>query len=525
MNAELLNRDRGEWWSEHYKPNVAQELGSAITALGLDESWENIAKDPLRLALANALWSSTIACFGPQLSADTLVALNKARFGPEYITADVSAHVFTGNHLSVSGKLFPLDSQGNHIPGPVLVHHMPTFVSIEGGKPTIGDISPITLEPVDDKFELSLKTPNGYVWRKTLDVIKAASYTTQLVGKDGLKAPVKSIASPCVSSFQVMILRPDCQENCLMCTVARGTGAIPEFYQVQVSEVLDVLLGDAAAKGHAFQQTFTGGSLSNGDGGFASAHGWGMELLAQKISVIEEETGNKIPVQIQLEMVLPKDQSTWQGIINTLSHYTNDLGWKISLAINMEVIQDDWKPEFLQGRIKSQTTLYDHLAFAQQVHDGTDGMVHINSLIMFGMKPIDLQDGQYLAADLSVLKQLIHAGINPDYQPVKIEGNTPLEAYPPPNPVYLLLQDIALKQMISQARLPWSPGCVGGCNACDQSHETIQLLKAAKKAGAFLPDVLAPLLIKLGDTYSELYREIFSSHVYGAPVTLYEAKS
>lgn len=512
-------------WLETQKLHISDSVSGAIKALGIDAPWEEVAKDPLKIALADTLWSTTLACFGPKLTPDLVKALNIARFGSDYLTNDVAAHVFTGNHLSVSCRLIPVTSDGNRGPGPVLVHHMPTFASVDGGKPAIGDVSPITLEKHEGQFVVSMTTPSGHIWTKALEVLPAKANATTLVGKDQAMAMVKSIASPCVSAFGVLILRPDCQENCIMCTVPRGNGAISQAYQEQVSGVLDLLVDDAALHNHAFQQTFTGGSLAYGDGGFMTAHAWGMELLASKIAAKEHELGKKIPVQIQLEMVLPDDQSTWPDIVDTLAHYTKDLGWNISLAINMEVIQDAWKGLFLQGSIKSVTTLEDHVAFAQAVKHKTHNAVQINSLVMFGMKPKAMDDSSYMAADLAALQQLIGAGIKPDYQPVKIESNSVVEAYPVPNPVLLMLQDAALKQMIAKAKLPRSPGCVGGCNACDQSHETNQLLAAAKKAKVSLPDVFAPLFHGLGKEYEMLYKQIFSSPVPASPIVLYEASS
>ena len=110
---------------------------------------------------------------------------------------------------------------------------------------------------------------------------------------------------------------------------------------------------------------------------------------------------------------------------------------------------------------------------------------------------------------MGVLKQLIAAGIKPDYQPVKIESGTDIEAYPPPNPMFLLVQDLALKHMLAKAKLPWSPGCVGSCNACDQSAETKALLIAAKKQGIAIPELVAPILDELGVVYKQAFQEVF----------------
>lgn len=519
----LSNRD--ELWLQTEQSQIADAVGIAITSLDLDKPWEQLASDPLKMALADALFSSSLACFGPKIHSGHLKELNMLRFGSGYLTQDVAAHVFTGNHLSVSCHLIPVGNDGKRTFGPVQVHHMPTFASVDGGKPAIGDVSPIALTKEENQFYLSLVTPAGHVWKKAIEVLQASEHATQMVGLDQAQTVFKSIASPCVSSFQVLILRPDCQENCLMCTVPRGAGNISEHYQAQVSEVFDILIDEVVASGHAFQQTLTGGSLSAGDGGFATAHAWGMEILAAKVAAKEAQIHKKIPVQIQLEMVLPKDQSTWPEIIDTLAHYTTNLGWKISLAINTEVIQESWEPVFIQGAIKSATTVEDHVNFAKALKEGTHGAVVINSLVMFGMKPVGMDAGEYMTADLLVLQQMVAAGIKPDYQPVKIEAGSKLEAYPSPNPVHLMVQDAALKQMIAQAKLPWSPGCVGGCNACDQSHETNQLLIAAKQAGVSLSDLFKPLLQGLGGGYEKAYQQLFPSFAPGSKGLLYEKHS
>lgn len=506
----LMQKERGVWWKEQWKPWVAKELGVAVTKLDLDLPGEEIAQDPLKTALVNSLWSSTLACFGSELSAETLVKLNKARFGDSYVTEDVTAHVFTGNHQAVSCQILPLTSHGESMVGPAMVHHIPTFATVEGGKPTIGDISPIHLvSSGDGRFILSLETPSGYIWNKQLKVIPASAYTTSEMGSEGAQAMFKSIASPCVSAFQVLILRPDCQENCLMCTVPRGSNPISSTYQDQTSEALDVLIDEATKKGKAFQQTFSGGSLSYGDGGF-NAQAWGMRLLAEKIRTREFRTGHRMPVQLQLEMILPSNKGWWSNIIKRINYYQQALGWQISLALNIEVIQDAWRPLFLRGRIKSTTSVEDHIAFAQQLAKVTAGKVMINSLVMFGMKPLDLSDEAYLTGDLEVLSKLVVAGIKPDYQPVKLENETPVEAFPPPNPIHLMIQDAVLKHLIAKAALPWSPGCVGGCNACDQSHETSMLIRAANRLGLSLPQVFTPLIEGVGEEYVDAYHKIFS---------------
>lgn len=483
QDAALFHTERGLWWQEKYKKELQTSVHTAMTALDLDKPWEEIYGDPVQEALANSIWSTILACNGPQLSAETLLALNKQRFGDAYIDKNNSDH-FTSNHLSVPGVMKSL--------GPAMVHHMPTFATQKDGKPTIGDISPITLIHDGDSFVLSLETPSGHVWKKQFDVLPAAEFATE----------IKDIASPCASSFQVTILRPTCQEFCTMCTVTKGDGFVSEEYKGKVSHALDVLIGHAAHEHHAFQQSLSGGTISSGDGGFSTAHEWALRM-------IEEKTHRKnIPVQLQLEMVLPPDQSTWKPILQTLNSYVQK-GWKISLAVNIEILHDTWEGVFLHGAAKGASTVADHLAFAKLLSEETEGKIQMNSLVMFGLKPSSLSYSFYLSSDLDVLKQLIAAGIKPDYQPVKIESGTPTEAYPPPNPMFLLVQDLALKYMLAKAKLPWAPGCVGSCNACDQSAETKTLLAVAKKQKVAIPELVAPILDELGPVYKQAFQEVF----------------
>lgn len=134
----------------------------------------------------------------------------------------------------------------------------------------------------------------------------------------------------------------------------------------------------------------------------------------------------------------------------------------------------------------------------------------MNSLVMFGLKPAAMSYGEYMTKDLRVFQELINAGIHAEYAPVKIESGTLIEAYPPPDPVFFMIQYAALRQMIKQAKLPWSPGCVGGCSACHHLVETNALLGVAKRNGISLPEKFAPILAKLGSEYTEAFTKLFT---------------
>jgi len=514
LDQQLFEAKRGSQWMEMNQKTVADSIGHVMDVFGLDAPWEDIAESPVKKAAANALWSCTLACFGPTLSHADLSDLNAKVTG---IAEDGIEYKFTSNHMSVPVKLHSVDSMGHKTNEYAMVHYMPAFASGLPGFPSIGDVSPIALEQGENGYVLSMKTPSGHVWQKSLEVIPFKEYVQKsLKNKSTL---FTDVVFPCVSNFQVLNVRPTCEEGCLMCTVEKGDGQISSEHKENVGKAFDVLIDEAMKSGKAFQLSISGGSLKGGDAGFESGHGWALSILKEKL----DEKGFHHPVQLQLEVILPSDPDSWPGIIDTIFPYVKHDGWQVSLAINIEAVQETWKSVFLPGANKSVTSVDDHVSFAHQLAKKTDGKVQINSLVLFGMKPVGLSDTQYLTADLQALQKLVDAGIKPNFQPVKIENSTKLKAHPVPNPIELLMQDVALKVMIKKAGLTASPGCVGGCNACDQTHETQGLLMALGKAGILPGDFVYPLAHTVSPEYADALISVLNPPISEKGV-VYEAK-
>ena len=314
----------------------------AMISFGIDKPWEEVTKNPVKIAAANAIWSCTLACFGPKLSQADLADLNSEVTG---IPEDGIEFKFTSNHLSVPVKLCSIDNNGNKTKELPMIHYMPAFATSISGPPNIGEVSPIILVKGEPGYHLSLITPSGYIWEKSLEVIPFKDYVqTSLKTKSDI---FTATVYPCVSNFQVLNIRPTCQEGCLMCTVEKGDGQILPDYKQKVGNAMDILIDEASKSGKAFQLSVSGGSLESGDAGFDSAHGWALSLLKEKL----DAKGFKYPVQLQLEAILPADKTSWSDIIQTISEYVNDYGWQISLAINIEAVQEEWKHLFFLAQI------------------------------------------------------------------------------------------------------------------------------------------------------------------------------
>lgn len=497
----LFNTRREDWWGEKYRQEVQSSVDTALTLLDLDKPWEEIHADSMKEAVANMLFGAVLSCFGPKISEEQLLELNEARFRNSIHNVKESDPGFTSNHRSVSVRL--------RSPGPVFSYHMPAFAAREDGKPTIGDISPISISQQDGGFQLHLTTPSGHTWYKQLDVLPAADLVNQPVGKKGGTVVfARDIASPCVSKYQVMVLRDTCERksaDCAMCSVPRGTGIIIPERWTQISRTLDLLIDEAMKRGDTlFYQTLSGGSTDSGDGGFSTGHELAMGLIEEKL-----RKGDKIKAKLELEMMLPPDKNLWMPVIEKLNHYVEDLGWGISLAINMEALPDEWRRLFMPGT-KGTLTLADHIEFARVLKEKTGGKIQMSTLVMFGMKPVEMEYGDYMLADLKLIKELIEAGIHVDYGPCKNDLDTKYETFPPPDPVFYMIQYLALKKMIIDAKLPPSHGCVGSCSRCHQTEATSAVLAVARRQNISLPEKLAPILRELGQDYTKAFTEVFS---------------
>lgn len=493
-DAALFGKERDAGWAEVNSREIRASLDFAITALHLDAPWEELHRDPVKEALAQVLFVSTLSCFGPNMTQEMHIALIRKHHGALFDELSTK-NTFTANHSSVPCRL-----EGD---GLSAVHHIPIFPTIPGWRPTIGDISPIDIIQIGDEFQVHLNTPSGYIWNKRLAVLAASELSGEVVGVKGNEiVRARNIAMPCVSGFQVMDLRDTCSEDCVMCSVPRGRGVITEEYWIQVSKTFDGLIYDAAKRDHAFTQTLSGGSEDSPDGGFHTAH-------ERALTEIEQKVPSGMGVQVELEMMLPPDKSTWEPIMEILNRYAQKPGWKIGLAINMEVLNDAWKQLFLR-KVKGTLTLADHIEFARLLRAKTDGRIRMSTLVMFGMKPVAMNYGQYMLEDLQFIKTLLREGIYVDYAQLKLQLGRPIESYPPPDPVLYMIQFVALRQMLAKAKLPYSPGCVGACGACHHVAETNSLLGVAKKRGISLSKVFAPILETLGPDYQAAFTKVFT---------------
>lgn len=507
----LFNTRRDYSWGEKYGNELKTSVARAITSFDLDAPLDVIMLDPVKRALALELFTSVLSTNGPMISPVTLFALKRKQLG-EQLTSNVDFH-FTSNHTALPGWITMLDSGGNPIKGTTAIHNMPAFATRPDGKPTIGDISPISMYQRMGKFLLELETPRRYKWIGHFTVHQASELSNQVVGNtvgrsgEPVVVYARDISMPCASGFQVTNLRHTCAENCTFCSVTRGSGFITPEDRNEISATLTAQIDAAAQKGHAFQGTLSGGSEKSPDGGFNTAHEWALDLIEEKVKAARtlNPKNKEVGVQVELEMMLPPDQSTWDHIIDVLNQYAQKPGWKIGLAINMEALDDSWKGIFLQGK-KGTLTLENHIAFARLLKEKTGGIIKMSTLIMFGLKPVDMTYSEYMLKELEAFEALIAAGILPELAPVKFEADGDNQAYPPTDPVYFMIQYLATRKMRNDAGMSFSPGCVGSCSACHNLVETNALLRTAKD---FLPKIFEPILETLGPDYQNEFSEIF----------------
>ncbi len=518
------SRSRDQHWETWNSANVLESVDFAIDKLGLELSWDEIHKDPMKEAVAEALFESILSCFGPKMNRDVYLALNKKFLGEKF---RIHAREFdtTANHEAVPGKLISLDKDKNPTLGSLQASiNMPTFPTRSDGKPNLGDISPIRLYKEGNRFLLEFETPrNKHKWIKEFQVIEAPKKSSsQIVGsKAGSDVFVYDVSTPCVTNYRVLFLTDTCGLDCDQCTYLRGTGLMTQVRKNTISETFDYLIEDELEKhSDTFRLTISSGSADNLDAGYAKAHGWALKQLEEKLKKVKIKKGEKwedMKVELELEMTLPEDKDDeWDKIINDLNYYVG-LGWNISLAMNMEALSPEWRKDFIH-KIKGKTTLEDYIKFAGMLKEKTktekkpEG-IRVSTLVMFGMKPVEISYKEYMLEELNIIEQLLAAGIGVDLNPVKLQLGRNIESFPAPDPVFYMIQDLALRMMIKVANLPEGHGCVSSCGLCHHKRASLEIVNRALREHIPLPGLLYPILEKLDSGnmvgYMKKFREIY----------------
>lgn len=509
---------RRRWWEDEHKPEIQSSVHEAMKALNVDASWDEINKDPLRLASAKALFTSVVSCLGANdITPEIAAEINRRAFGESGYGSNLSRDVFsTANHRATAVILTDLGSDGKPLTSRRTPMNMPMFARSIDGKPSISQVSPIKVVLEDGQLLLLLSTPSGHIWKKLIEVSNA-TFANQLVGNTRGKVHIETITQSCGSPFRVWEVRRTCRENCIGCNFDRGDGEITELDWIQFTQAMTLNIVNLVKNGHKVQATLSGGSLDWGDGGFESGIGQALEKIDGIVSNIEKEEwylykygkDKKIPVELELEIVLPSDRKEWGGILDILDRYFQK-GWKLSVAANLETPIDEDREYFLRGNLKKATTTKDHIDFAHELKNRFDGKITMNTLLMFGMKRAEMGWKEYMNRVLKAMQILIDNGITVDLVPFKIElGET--ETLPPVDPVFYKITAIALKQMLKRAKLPWSPGCDGGCGRCHNPGDINALIQVA---GNKLLDLLEPLLNlnEFGSENKNTFTNLFSKN-------------
>ncbi len=516
------HRPRDQHWETWNSAKVLESVDFAMNKLGLDLPWEEIHKDPMKEAVAEALFESILS-LGPKMNRDIYLALNKKFLGEKF-RIHPGVLDTTANHEAVPGRLISLDKDKKPILGAFQPSiNMPTFPTRLDGKPNIGDISPIRLYQEGEKFLLELETPSKHKWIKEFQVIEAPKKSSsQVVGsKAGGDVFVYDVSTPCVSNYRVLFLTDTCGLDCDQCAYLRGIGFMTPVREETVSETLDYLIADDLAKhSDTFRLTISSGSRDNPDAGYAGAHGWVLKQLEEKLKKVKIKKGEKwedMKVELELEMTLPEDKDDeWDKIINDLYYYVG-LGWNISLAMNMEALSPEWRADFIH-KIKGKTTLEDYIKFAGKLKEKTktekkpEG-IRMSTLVMFEMKPIEISYREYMLEELNIIETLLAAGIGMDLNPVKLQLGRNIESFPAPDPVYYMIQDFALRLMIMVANLPEAHGCVSTCGFCHHKMASLAVIYKSLEMGISLPDLLESILEKLDPGnrvgYKKKFRDVF----------------
>ncbi len=484
------NQARNHLWVESSLKGVKAPMDFAVTNFRLDKAFNFFT--PLELALADDLFETAVASYGintSMVSLETSTRMYIQAFGVECST---NPNSFTANHESLTVRKRILDSTNHPMEKFGILSQMCMFVN-QNGSPTLGDVSPIILTEQDGRLLLSYTTPNGNAWTKEIEVIPVSVDPNEL---------------GCASEFHISVLAKDCPQQCSFCDVPFGDGFLTDDQKEEIERSLDRTARIAIEKNRPLRFTLSGGSPNTPYAGFEWAE-FKLELIKQKAEALKGETGKTLRVQGQIEMMLP-DKELWQEVISKLNGY-RDLGWKISLAINLEVLDNADRPFFMPGK-KGTFTLEDHIEFASVLSERTGGEIVMNSLVLF-LKRNNQSYEDYMLKQIPLFQKLIDVGIHPELAPARISSKSRLRLDPASNFVYYMIQHLMLQEMKFKVHQKRSFGCVS-CNACHQYQEALKLLHIVRKNQVeqknSLPAILGPVLKTIGDRYKEAFTQIFS---------------
>lgn len=518
-SVDLKEKSRDQGWVDYWRKETERITNEAIALAGVDMSPSEWRQDWAGWAFMGLLGDSLVSSNGFFTEGEgvdeLIVKLQKSRFGE----GKEIKPSFTANHDAIPLLLIPVDENDNRMPG-AMIKHIPLRPSkeVEGEKKFgLGEISPVKLEEVGEEMFLVLETPKGNKWRWKVESIEADDYYSDSIGF-GLNFGDREYH--CASEDSMIInLRESCGGDCSMCGVPRGDGEITWKDKFQLMRLFRTKFENIEdEKGAVFGVSLSGGSVDSFDAGFGKGHGWALKALDRLLSSLNKKRENPIKMKLQLEFALPRNRGAYKKIIETISKYV-DKDWDISLAINLEVLQDEFRALFLQGPNKSVTKVDDLVKFADDLRKVVGDKVLINSLVMFGMKPFEevWTDERYMLSQLEVAKKLAEAGIRVDLNPVKDEVKeseddpVELESFPPVNPAHLTLQSIAVAKINQKFNKATKHGCVG-CSRCNPKNSAERFLSIGErneKNEQRMWEVLDPLLMEVGEDYRDYFVSLF----------------
>jgi len=163
-------------------------------------------------------------------------------------------------------------------------------------------------------------------------------------------------------------------------------------------------------------------------------------------------------------------------------------------------------------RTKGALTLEDHIEFAKLLREMTGGKIVMNSLVLF-LKRNKQSYEDFMVKQLELFQKIIDAGIHPELAPVRISSKSPLRRDPATNFVYYMIQHLVVLEMVAQAHLKPSFGCIS-CDKCHQYPEAMKFLHISRKDKINLPELFDMVLQQVGANYARTVKEIFSRRMH-----------
>jgi len=482
----MLNEQmRSTNWMEYQKNAIGESLEHLLYAWQINKPLEEML--PLEKKKASFVLETVAGAYGINID-DTTKEIIEHGFYP-HLDHGLKGKL-TINHRSLAASI-----QGNGIYTPV--KYIPVLMG-EGG---IGTVSPLSVINAEDAHTLQFQT-NGFHWNMGIKFVQPPPHATHLFNLDSHEFLGKEYADSCVAGqnggFVLVDSTLSCAQECNFCDYEQGEVKSGPTQLAEMKQVLEFMAQNTGK----ITACFSAGSALSADHGVVAT-------FKPMLEVVDEIKQQHPQLKVELEIeLMPWQKSENESVLVMLTEYYQK-GYIKAVNMNPETPIGIDRSEFMKTKeygkanipiIGSSEENQGYLETFQLLKEHFPDL-QMAGLILYGLKPKDMDHLTYSQLCLHTIDLFAQNGIKILLQPLKISASSQMADYPLVDPFWLTGSILMADQIHMQHGLHEKPkvGCVNGCDACDPSRSGYSLINYTQKTSgkSGVNELLQPWLSSL----------------------------